>query len=196
MKKIVFIAIALFATLNTTNIMAQEENGFKAVNLKTDFKDNAFEFFTRGPILASGDTTSYNAMTIGWGAMGNYLGYDRQTIIVYVAPSRYTHSFMEKYPRFTVMEFDDPKIAQFMGTKSGRDLDKAKALGLHVAYTKHGTPYFLEAKSVIECEIMSTFHQSEKDFRNNTPKQLYGTTLTAGVHTVYIGEVLGTWIKE
>lgn len=46
MKKIVFIAITLFATLNTTNIMAQEENGFKAVNLKTDFKDNAFEFFT------------------------------------------------------------------------------------------------------------------------------------------------------
>ncbi len=190
------MASILFAISNTMNIMAQEENGFKSVNLKTDFKDNAFEFFTRGPILASGDTTSYNAMTIGWGAMGNYLGYDRQTIIVYVAPSRYTHSFMEKYPRFTIMEFDDPKIAEFMGTNSGRDIDKAKALGLHVAYTSNGTPYFLEAKSVIECEIITNFHQNEKDFRSDTPKRMYTTTLKAGIHTVYFGEVLGAWIKE
>ena len=41
-----------------------------------------------------------------------------------------------------------------MGSHSGRDGDKAKALGLHTLYTEHGTPYYAEADMVIECEMM------------------------------------------
>lgn len=189
----IFMAAAL-PGLFPGNTVAQETDGFRGINVQKDFTQNAFTFFTNAPILASGDSTAYNAMTIGWGAMGNYLGYHRPTVTVYVAPGRYTYQFMEKYPRFTVMEFDDLKVIEYMGRKSGRDGDKAAALGLHVAYTKNGTPYFKEAKSIIECEIMTVFHQTRDDFRNGTPREAY-KNFAPGIHAVYIAEVIGAWVK-
>ena len=55
-----------------------------------------------------------------------------------------------------------------------------------------GNPYYEEAKLVIECEIMTSWHQNENDFRNATPKDWYAD-FDAGIHTVYIGEVIGAW---
>ena len=163
-----------------------------AFDVQKDFADNGFTFFTRNLILCCGDTTEQNAMTIGWGGIGNYLGHERAAVTVYVAPGRYTYEFMERHPRFTVMEFDDPEIWKYLGRNSGRDGDKAAALGLKVLYTEHGTPYYEGARTVIECETMTAWHQTEADFRSQTPRQWYDG-FEAGIHTVYIGEVLGAW---
>ena len=181
-------------TMNTEECSASLTRELKPFEVQKDFSDNGFTFFTKNLILCCGDSTESNAMTIGWGGIGNYLGHDRPAVTVYVAPARYTYEFMEKHNRFTVMEFDNPEVWQYMGKKSGRDGDKAAALGLHVAYTEHGTPYYEEASLVIECETMTAWHQTEKDFRNDTPKKWYDS-FEAGIHTVYIGEVIGAWKK-
>ena len=175
--------------------MNTENNELTAFDVQEAFEKNGFTWFTENLILCSGDSTQNNAMTIGWGGIGNYLGHDRPAVTVYVAPGRYTWEFMEKYPRFTIMQFDDPKVWQYMGSNSGRDGDKAAALGLHVAYTEHGTPYYEEANLVIECETMSVWHQTEQDFRNSTPKKWYDG-FDAGIHTIYVGEVLGAWKRH
>ena len=164
------------------------------LDVQQEFAKNGFTWFTENLILCSGDTTESNAMTIGWGGIGNYLGHERPAVTVYVAPARYTWQFMERHPRFTVMQFDDPEVAKYMGSHSGRDGDKAAALGLHVAYTPSGTPYYTEAKTVIECEIITAFHQEAKDFRNDTPRNFYDK-FNAGIHSVYIGEIIGAWKK-
>ena len=144
-------------------------------DVQQEFAKNGFNWFTENLILCSGDTAASNAMTIGWGGIGNYLGHERPAVTVYVAPARYTWQFMERYPRFTIMQFDDPEVAKYMGSHSGRDGDKAAALGLHVAYTEHGTPYYEEATTVIECETMTAWHQTES-----------GTTASKPVSTPYI----------
>ena len=172
----------------------KQEAVFAPFDVQQDFADNGFTFFTKNLILCVGDSTENNAMTIGWGAIGNYLGHDRPAVTVYVAPARYTWEFMERHKRFTVMAFDDAEVAKYMGSHSGRDGDKAAALGLHVAYTPGGTPYYEEASMVIECETMTAWHQTAQDFRNDTPKQWYDG-FEAGIHTVYIGEVVGAWKK-
>ena len=164
-------------------------------DVQQEFAKNGFNWFTENLILCSGDTAASNAMTIGWGGIGNYLGHERPAVTVYVAPARYTWQFMERYPRCTIMQFDDPEVAKYMGSHSGRDGDKAAALGLHVAYTEHGTPYYEEATTVIECETMTAWHQTEADFRNDTPRQWYNG-FEAGIHTVYIGEVIGAWRRQ
>ena len=130
----------------------------------------SFTFFQNGLILAAGDKDSYNAMTIWWGSMGTIWGRNLPLMTVYVAQKRYTHEFMEKSKYFTVMQFSDTDVIQYMGKHSGRDCDKAKALSLHVAYTENGTPYFKEADVVIECEIMYSAPFEEKNFRNDVPK--------------------------
>lgn len=175
--------------------VVEEQGVLTPFNVQESFEKNGFSWFTENLILCCGDTAQSNAMTIGWGGIGNYLGHDRPAVTVYVAPARYTYEFMEKYPRFTVMQFDNPEVWKYMGSNSGRDGDKAAALNLHVAYTEHGTPYYEEASMVLECETMTAWHQAEQDFRNNTPKEWHGKS-NAGIHTIYIGEVIGAWERK
>lgn len=172
--------------------MNKENNALTAFSVKDEFEKNGFSWFTENLVVCCGDSSKNNAMTIGWGGIGNYLGHDRPAVSIYVAPGRYTWEFLEKYPRFTIMQFDDPAVWQYMGRNSGRDGDKAAAMGLHVACTEHGTPYYEEASMVIECETMTACHQTADDFRNDTPRQFYDG-FEAGIHTIYIGEVIGAW---
>lgn len=55
----------------------------KPFDVQKDFSDNGFTFFTKNLILCCGDSTESNAMTIGWGGIGNYLGHDRAAVTVY-----------------------------------------------------------------------------------------------------------------
>ena len=152
---------------------------------------NPFSWFKgNGLLLASGDLRRHNAMTIGWGALGNVWRENVNTITVYVAPARYTYEFMERYQYFTVMVFDQDRqdVLEYMGTHSGRDGDKDAALGLHVAYTEHGAPYYLEAREVYECEIMYRDPLDPRGFEE-IPRQRY-ENFPAGIHSVYIGKIL------
>ena len=68
---------------------------------------NPFTWFKgAGLLLACGEGEDHNAMTIGWGALGNIWQHDISTITVYVAPARYTFEYMERFKYFTVMVFE------------------------------------------------------------------------------------------
>ncbi len=192
--KRVFTALAAMFMLSITSATAQEENGFKKINVREDFKENGFQWFHDAELLAAGNKEKSNAMTIGWGGIGTLWG--RTALTVYVAEKRYTKEFMDKAEYFTVMAFDveQSKVLNYMGSKSGRDGDKAKALGLHTAYTANGTPYYTEATMVIECKIMYAAPFNPQYFKGDVPKKMYAN-FSAGIHSMYIGEVVNAWIK-
>ena len=183
----------LFMTA-TMPVLAQEENGYTKFNVAEDFTDNGLQWFRDAQLLAAGDKTKSNAMTIGWGGIGTL--WQRPAMTVYVAEKRYTKEFMDKAEYFTVMSFDVEysKILNYMGTKSGRDGDKAAALGLHTAYTANGTPYYTEANMVIECKIMYAAPFDPNGFKSDVPKNMY-SHFPAGIHSMYIGEVVNAWRK-
>ena len=186
-----FTAILMMAV---TPAFAQEEHGFKKFNVREDFTENGFQWFHYAELLAAGDKEKSNAMTIGWGGIGTLWG--RTALTVYVAEKRYTKEFMDKAEYFTVMAFDveQSKVLNYMGTKSGRDGDKAQALGLHTAYTPNGTPYYTEAAMVIECKIMYAAPFDPQYFKSDAPKKMYAN-FPAGIHSMYIGEVVNAWKK-
>ena len=175
-------------------VFAQSENGFKKINVREDFTENGFQWFHDAELLAAGDKEKSNAMTIGWGGIGTLWG--RTALTVYVAEKRYTKEFMDKAEYFTVMAFDveQSKVLDYMGRESGRDGDKAAALGLHTAYTENGTPYYTEANLVIECKIMYAAPFDPQYFKSDVPKNRY-SNFPAGLHTMYIGEVVNAWKK-
>ena len=189
--KAVMASVMLFATMS---VSAQEENGFKKFNVREDFAENGFQWFHDAELLAAGDREKSNAMTIGWGGIGTLWG--RTALTVYVAEKRYTKEFMDRSEYFTVMAFDvaHSNVLNYMGRQSGRDGDKAKALGLHTAYTENGTPYYTEAEMVIECRIMYAAPFDPQYFKSDAPKKMY-RNFPAGVHTMYIGEVVNAWRK-
>lgn len=171
--------------------MGESAPAFHEFPVNEDFLLNPFNYFTQpgGLLVCAGDRNKSNAMTIGWGALGTLWGHKTNTVTVYVAERRYTHEFMEASDYFTIMTFKDQNVLRYMGTKSGRDGDKAAALGLHVAYTENGTPYYEEAECVIECKkIYSDTFDPEK-FTDDVPRNFYDG-FEAGYHTVYIGKVV------
>ncbi|MBO2525954.1 MAG: nitroreductase [Bacteroidetes bacterium] len=168
-----------------------EQAVFSEFDYTDDFDGNPFTWFKgSGLLLAVGDKDNHNAMTIGWGALGNVWGANVNTITVYVAPARYTYQFMEKYKYFTVMTFDEDHkdVLAYMGSHSGRDGNKEEALGLHVAYTEHGAPYYLEASEVYECEIIYRDPFDPAGFEE-IPRKRY-ENFPAGIHHMYIGKIL------
>ena len=187
----IFIALMAIAPMAMN---AQTEHGFKAIAVEQDFTENGFNWYRHALLLAAGDEHQSNAMTIGWGGIGTL--WRKTAVTVYVAEQRYTKQFMDNAQYFTIMAFDDRKeeILEYMGSKSGRDGDKAKALDLHTAYTENGTPYYVEASMVIECRTMYAAPFDPKCFKDDVPKQMY-SNFPAGLHTMYIGEVVNAWKK-
>ena len=190
-------AVAMMASvmlLAASAVSAQEQNGFKKINVREDFTENGFQWFREAELLAAGDKEKSNAMTIGWGGIGTLWG--RTALTVYVAEKRYTKEFMDNSPYFTVMAFDveQSKVLDYMGRNSGRDGDKAEALGLHTAYTENGTPYYTEADLVIECKTMYAAPFDPQGFKSDVPQRMY-SNFPAGLHTMYIGEVVNAWKK-
>ena len=195
MKKSLIVSfLAILMMVLPSNVSAQEENGFKKFNVREDFPENGFQWFHDAELLAAGNREKSNAMTIGWGGIGTLWG--RTSLTVYVAEKRYTKKFMDQAEYFTVMAFDveNSKVLNYMGTKSGRDGDKAHALGLHTAYTANGTPYYTEASMVIECKIMYAAPFDPQYFKSEVPQRMYDN-FPAGIHSMYIGEVVNAWKK-
>jgi flavin reductase (DIM6/NTAB) family NADH-FMN oxidoreductase RutF len=195
MKKNIFTTLLLSLMMAfSINVSAQEENGFTKFDVREDFTENGFQWFHNAELLAAGDKVKSNAMTIGWGGIGTLWG--RTALTVYVAEKRYTKEFMDKAEYFTVMAFDveHSKVLTYMGKKSGRDEDKAAALGLHTAYTSNGTPYYTEAEMVIECKIMYAAPFDPQYFKSEIPQKMYAN-FPAGIHSMYIGEVVNAWKK-
>ena len=193
MKRLLTIMAAVFTLAVSQTITAQENNGYKKFDIVNDFQDNGFRWFGEAQLLAAGNKKHSNAMTIGWGGIGTLWG--KPALTVYVAEKRYTKKIIDDSEYFTVMAFDDEhkNVLQYMGTKSGRDGDKAKALGLHTEYTANGAPYYTEAKMVIECKIMYAAPLDQKGHKD-VPKKFYNR-FNAGIHTMYIGEVVNAWTK-
>ncbi len=194
MKRLIHTILVALCALAPATATAQTEHGFKAITVESDFTDNGFNWFRHALLLAAGDSQRSNAMTIGWGGIGTL--WRKTAVTVYVAERRYTKRFMDNARYFTVMAFDDRKdeILEYMGTYSGRDGDKARALNLHTAFTANGTPYYVEAAMVLECRTMYAAPFDPRYFKDDVPKQMY-SNFPAGIHTMYIGEVVNAWRK-
>ena len=170
------------------------ERVLKPFDMAAEFRDNPFRMLSGdGLLLAAGNDVKSNAMTIGWGAFGRLWGKDMVT--VYVAGKRFTKTLLDSNDYFCVMQFDrsHAHVLDYMGHHSGRDGDKAAALGLHTAYTPNGTPYYEEASLVVECRLMYSDTFRSEGMRE-VPKALYDG-YQSGVHTQYVGEIVGAWKK-
>ncbi len=141
-----------------------------------------------GAFLVAGKE-SPNFMTIGWGNPGIIWGKD--ILVVEVRLSRYTHEKLEEHPEFTVCvpkKGEMKEALSFAGTKSGRDVDKLKELGLSFAPSEavavpriDGCAYVYECRTVYKTEM----HEAHLD--GEIVKKCYPG---GDYHTLYFGEIL------
>ena len=142
----------------------------------------------QGLLLTAGTLEDFNAMTVGWGALGGMWG--RPFVQMVVRPTRHTRRHMERYETFTLCAF--PKqyrpALTILGTRSGRDSDKVADSGLTVIQSKMvEAPAFREAELILECrkmywQDMDPEHFLADSIEENYPQKDY--------HRIYYGEIV------
>ena len=105
-------------------------------------------------LVTAGNEEKANTMTASWGGMGVMWG--KNVVFVFIRDSRFTKEFIDREGRFSLSFPSEEyrKDMKFLGTVSGRDEDKIKEAGVHVAY-HDGVPYIDEGKEILLCRVMN-----------------------------------------
>lgn len=165
-----------------------------------EYAGRILEGVQKGALLTTKAGSEVNTMTIGWGTLG--IEWSKPIFIAYVRQSRHTKGLLDKSGEFTVnipMGAVDKKILGLCGTKSGRDLDKFKELGLtKVAGQTVSAPAIAELPLTLECKVI---YQQDQDLSALEPayrEHSYpaGTVEENNFHTAYYGEITAAYILE
>lgn len=147
-------------------------------------------FNTQWLLLTCGDFSKndYNTMTVSWGSLGTI--WNRPFAQVFVRPSRYTYTFIDRYDNFTLSALPETyrKALSLLGSKSGRDGDKIAESGLTpIASTTVSSPAFAEAELVIECRKI---YWQDMDKTHFLDAQIESRNYAKGdFHRIYFGEI-------
>ena len=137
-------------------------------------------------LLSAGDASGFNMMTVSWGNMG--VMWNKNIVTAFVRPQRYTKGFIDRSDKFTLSFYEEelrPALA-LCGSKSGRELNKAKAAGLTPVF-ENGTVYFQEAKLVLECRKIYVDKIRPEGFLT---EEIAASYPEKDYHIVYMGEIL------
>lgn len=161
-----------------------------------DINMNPVENFAKDWMaLAVGNEKSYNSMTIAWGAIGQL--WNKPVVMVFVSEDRYTKHLMDENAYFTVTGFPQTSACKdalvYIGSHSQRDEpNKTANAGLHVEFTPNGNPVFAEGCLAIECKKI---YSDAFDIDLLPDEIAEGMYSQMGMHTMYIGEITGSWRK-
>lgn len=153
----------------------------------------------KGVLLTAKAGGRVNSMTIAWGTLG--IEWGKPIFTAFVRESRFTKSLLDQNPEFTINvpygEYDK-SILSVCGTKSGRDMDKAVALGLTlVAGEKVQVPGIRQLPLTLECRIIYRQDQDPSAISREDTQRYYPPLASTGkpdYHTAYYGEILSAYI--
>jgi len=152
-----------------------------------NFNENPFKMIgTDWMLVAAGDMEEYNMLTASWGGMG--VLWNMNVAHVYIRPTRYTYNFMEASNLFTMSFFDEEyrDALTLCGTKSGRDINKAKQAKL-TPYNAGATVGFEEARMIMVCRKLYSQDIDPDLFEDNELHDFYPKS---DYHRMYVGEII------
>lgn len=170
-----------------------------------DYAGDICKAMPKGILMTTKKDDFINSMVIGWGHIG--IEWGKPIFVAYVRESRYTKELVENHGEFTVnvpMGDFDSNIIRICGTKSGRDLDKIKELGLHLVDSDHvSVPGIKEFPLTLECKVIYKQKQDltavPEDVLARYYPQIPGADFDGqdrDYHYAYYGEIVGAYIIE
>lgn len=168
-----------------------------------EYAPHIMEHLSRGGILATVKADDkVNSITIGWGTIG--IEWNKPLFQIYVRECRHSKSMLDKAGEFTInvpLERTErtKEILAFCGTKSGRDIDKASALGLTLVEGEQiSTPAIHELPLTLECRVIYSVRQDGSKMPDWVMQRYYPNWAENmdDVHSVYYGEIVAAYILE
>ncbi len=135
-----------------------------------------------------------NPMTIGWAQLGVIWG--KPVLTVLVRPSRFSHGLLEGLGEFAVnvLPLTQKKNLALCGSRSGRDTDKVSLCGFHLKAGEMITvPSCEESELIYECRLLA---KQELPPQGILSEAVQGYYLQGDYHTLYHGEILGTYGRK
>lgn len=167
---------------------------FEELNNINPYKKIAKDWF----LLSAGTKDKgYNTMTASWGHMGSLWGHGggKSTAIVFVRPTRYTKEFVDNNEYFSLSFFEEEyrKDLSYLGTVSGRDENKIFKTSLEPIFDDKCL-YFKQANLVLICRKLYKQELKEECFIDH--KVCEDSYPLKDFHTMYIGEIVETLVRE
>ena len=154
-----------------------------------------------GALVTTKADGEVDTMTIGWGTLG--IEWKKPLFTVFVRQSRHTKKLLDKNAEFTIniplQDADRKAELGFCGSKSGRDVDKIKELGLHLEEPEViSVPGIKEFPITLECRVVYQQDQDLSALDEDKRLRYYkpGTHDDGDFHTAYYGEVVAAYIIE
>lgn len=154
----------------------------------------------KGVLVTTKAGGQVNSMTISWGTLG--IEWGKPIYTVFVRESRHTKKMLEENGEFTInvpMGQVDKNILAVCGTKSGRDMDKIKELGLHLEEPETiSVPGIRELPLTLECKVIYKQDQDRDAISEDAKAKYYapGTANGDDYHTAYYGLITAAYIIE
>ena len=118
-----------------------------------------------------------NLITIAWAGI---VCSKPPTVSIAIRPERFSHGLVTRSGEFTVNLIGEPLLQamDYCGVKSGRDLDKFEALGLHAlpAAGLDTAPALAEAPAYLSCKVSKV--------------------ISLGTHDLFLGEVVDVCVRD
>ena len=153
----------------------------------------------KGILLTTKANGKVNTMAIGWGMLG--IQWNKPIFVALVRGCRHTYSILEKNPEFTVnipLGPLDKNILRVCGTKSGRDIDKFRELGLTTEEPETiSVPGICQLPLTLECKVLYKQQQYPENLLSNEPLKFYQenpVSIQDDYHTAYYGEIVSAYI--
>jgi flavin reductase (DIM6/NTAB) family NADH-FMN oxidoreductase RutF len=165
-----------------------------------DYAGAICKAMSKGILLTTKCGDEINTMTIGWGTLG--IEWGKPVFVAYVRESRYTRKLLDETGVFTVnipLDEVDKKIIAVCGTKSGRDMDKIKHLGLTLEEGETvSVPAIKELPLTLECKVIYKQDQDPAAIAPEDDARFYakGTANEDDYHTAYYGQITAAYIVE
>lgn len=175
---------------------------------KIDVYEHMGEILKRvksGVLITGKADDKVNSMTISWGMVG--IEWGKPIFVTFIRENRFTRSLIEKTCEFTVsIPVDDSakKILSFCGSKSGRDVDKAKELGFTYEEPEMtSVPGVKELPLTLECKIAYKQAQDMNAMTEENRAKFYPqdvdslfTGSNKDTHVAYYGEIVNAYVIE
>jgi flavin reductase (DIM6/NTAB) family NADH-FMN oxidoreductase RutF len=194
MKHLILLTITAVMFFSCSEQKSESPKSWQQISVK-EINENSITLFADDwALITAGTPENFNMMTASWGCLGNL--WQKPVALCFVRPQRYTFEFTEREPTYTLAFFDEiyRNKLQYLGTVSGRNVDKMNDSGLTPKTLPSGNISFEEARLIIECKKIYA------DFFNDT--NFIDTTLMTNIypdgdfHRIYIGEITAVWKKK
>lgn len=158
-----------------------------------ELNDNMFKTIGKDwTLVTAGNEEKYNTMTASWGSVG--IMWNKPVAFTFIRPQRYTYEFIEDNEYYTVSVYEEEyrKALSLCGTKSGRDIDKAKETGFTPVFDEKA-PYFEQARLVLVCRKMYAQDLNEDSIIDESIKGNYNGD---DYHRMYVSEIVKVLVND